>query len=150
MLTVPFEIVTPERMILQQDVRMVTLLGGFGELGILPRHMALATAVQPCLVRIKLDDGREDVIPVSGGFVEVLPDKITLLADTAELPGNIDVERAQLAKARAERRLGQSAEDVDVDRAKGGLKRANLRLEAVAEHQRLGGFLGEAPREARA
>ncbi|GMA57560.1 hypothetical protein GCM10025858_20630 [Alicyclobacillus sacchari] len=47
--------------------------------------MALATAVKPCLVRIKLEDGREDVVPVSGGFVEVLPDKITLLADTAEL-----------------------------------------------------------------
>lgn len=142
MLTVPFEIVTPERLVLEQDVRMVTLLGGFGELGILPRHMALATAVQPCLVRIRLEDGREDVVPVSGGFVEILPERITLLADTAELPGQIDVERAQRAKERAERRLGQTAEDVDPDRAKAALTRANLRLEAVAEHQRLNGFLG--------
>src|SRR5579875_2193146 len=102
MLTVPVEIVTPERLILKQDVRMVTLLGGYGELGILPKHMALATSVKPCLVRLKLDDGREDVVPVSGGFVEVLPDKITLLADTAELPEDIDADRVQLAKARAE------------------------------------------------
>lgn len=141
MLTVPFEIVTPERIILEQEVRMVTLQGGYGELGILPRHMALATAVKPCLVRLKLEDGREDVIPVSGGFVEVLPGRVTLLADTAELPDKIDVERAQNAKDRAEKRLGQSTYDVDVDRAKATLQRAQLRLDAVAEHQRLGGFL---------
>lgn len=141
MLTVALEIVSPERVILEQEVRMVTLQGGYGELGILPRHMALATAVKPCLVRLKLDDGREDVVPVSGGFVEVLPDKITLLADTAEFPDYIDVERAEKAKERAERRLGQSTYDVDVDRAQASLVRANLRLEAVAEHQRINGFL---------
>ncbi|WAH36861.1 ATP synthase F1 subunit epsilon [Alicyclobacillus dauci] len=142
MITVPLEIVTPERVILEQDVRMVTLQGGYGELGILPRHMPLATAVKPCLVRIKLEDGREDVVPVSGGFVEILPDKITLLADTAELPGDIDADRAQSAKDRAERRIAQTTDDVDVDRAKKALVRAQLRLDAIAEHKDLGGFLG--------
>ncbi|EPZ45546.1 ATP synthase F1 subunit epsilon [Alicyclobacillus acidoterrestris ATCC 49025] len=144
LLTVPLEIVTPERVILEQDVRMVTLQGGYGELGILPRHMPLATSVKPCLVRIKLEDGREDVIPVSGGFVEILPDKITLLADTAELPEDIDADRAQLAKERAERRLSQSADDVDVNRAKDALLRSELRLQAIEEHQKLNGFLTSA------
>lgn len=140
--TVPLEIVTPERIILEQDVRMVTLQGGYGELGILPRHMALATSVKPCLVRLKLEDGREDVVPVSGGFVEVLPDKVTLLADTAELPDNIDEHRSTVAKDRAERRLAQPTDDVDIDRAKAALLRAKLRLEAISEHKNLAGFLG--------
>lgn len=144
MLTVPFEIVTPERIVLEQEIRMVTLQGGYGEIGILPRHMALATSVKPCLVRIKLEDGREDVVPVSGGFVEVLPDRVTLLADSAELPGNIDKDRAVSAKERAERRLAQATDDVDVDRAKEALARAQLRLDAVLEHERLGGFLTDA------
>lgn len=141
MLTVPFEIVTPERIVLEQDVRMVTVQGGYGELGILPRHMALATAVKPCLVRIRLEDGAEDVVPVSGGFLEVLPDRVTLLADTAELPGQIDVGRAQIAKEKAERRLSQPTDDVDVDRAKAALSRAQLRLDAVETHEKNGGFL---------
>ncbi|GLV14205.1 ATP synthase epsilon chain [Alicyclobacillus hesperidum] len=148
MITVPLEIVTPERMVLAMDVRMVTLQGGYGELGILPRHMALATAVKPCLVRIKLEDGREDVVPVSGGFVEVLPDKITLLADTAELPADIDPARAQLAKERAEKRLAQSGEGAEAERARAALVRANLRLEAIAEHHRLNGFLTATPARA--
>lgn len=141
MLTVPLEIVTPERVVVEQEIRMVTLLGGYGELGILPRHMPLATAVKACLVHLKLENGREDVVPVSGGFVEVLPERITLLADSAELPGKIDVERAEKAKVRAERRLAQPADDLDVDRAQAARSRALLRIEAVAEHQKLSGFL---------
>lgn len=141
MLTVPIQIVTPEQLVLEQDIRMVTFQGGYGELGVLPRHTALATAVKPCLVKLKLEDGREDVLPVSGGFIEVLPDQIALLADTAELPADIDVHRAKEARDRAERRLAQATEDVDTDRAKDALARALLRLEAVDMHEQLAGFL---------
>ncbi|MDI9258831.1 ATP synthase F1 subunit epsilon [Alicyclobacillus sendaiensis] len=141
MLTVPLEIVTPERIVLSMDVRMVILRGGDGEIGILPRHMPLATAVKPCLVRIRLADDRQDVVPVSGGFVEVLPEKITILADTAELPEEIDVDRALRAKDRAEKRLQAAADEEEAERARQALTRAELRLQAVEEHKRLNGFL---------
>lgn len=147
MLTVPIQIVTPESIVLEQDIRMVTFQGGYGELGVLPRHTPLATAVKPCLVKVKLEDGREDIVPVSGGFVEVLPDQITLLADTAELPDDIDVHRAEEARDRADRRLAQTTDDVDVDRAKAALARALLRLEAVDMHQQMGGFLKASVKE---
>jgi F-type H+-transporting ATPase subunit epsilon len=131
MSTVPFEVVTPDKLLLSREVSMVTLRGGYGELGILPRHTALATTVKPGLVKVKLPDGSEDFIPVTGGFVEVLPTRITLLADAAELPGEIDVERARSAKERAEQRLAKSSDGIDVVRAEAALKRALFRLEAI-------------------
>ena len=131
MSTVPLEVVTPDKLLLSREVSMVTLRGGYGELGILPRHTALATTVKPGLVKVKLPDGSEDFIPVTGGFLEVLPTHITLLADAAELPEEIDVERARTAKERAEQRLAKPSEGIDVVRAEAALKRALSRLEAV-------------------
>ncbi len=131
MSTVPFEVVTPDRLVLSCEVSMVTLQSGYGELGILPRHTPLATTVKPGLVKLKLPDGTEDFIPVFGGFVEVLPTRITLLADIAELPTEIDVERARKAKERAEQRLGKSMDGIDVARAEIALNRALTRLVAV-------------------
>jgi F-type H+-transporting ATPase subunit epsilon len=131
MSTVPFEVVTPDKLLLSREVSMVTLRGGYGEIGILPRHTALATTVKPGLVKVKLPDGSEDFIPVTGGFVEVLPTRITLLADAAELPEEIDVERARAAKERAEQRIAKPSEGIDVVRAEAALKRALSRLEAI-------------------
>lgn len=130
MSTVPFEVVAPDRVVLSREVNMITLRGGDGEIGILPRHMALATTVKPGLVKVKLPEG-EDFIAVSGGFLQVLPDRVTLLADTAELPSEIDVDRARLAKERAEQRLQQHGDAADMARAERALQRAAIRLEAV-------------------
>ena len=117
-------------MVLARDVEMVSLRGGGGELGILPRHMALATSVKPGLIKLKLPEG-EVFIPVSGGFLEVLPTRITLLADTAELPQEIDADRAEKAKSRAEQRLSGRVDGLDVARAEAALARAQARLLAV-------------------
>ncbi len=117
---------------------MVTFQSGYGELGVLPRHAALATTVKPGLVKIKLEDGTERFIPVTGGFVEVVPTRVTILADAAELPAEVDVERARSAKERAEQRLTKLPDGVDVARAEASLKRALTRLEAAELAQKLG------------
>lgn len=148
MSTVPFEVVTPDKLVLSCEVSMITLRGGDGEIGILPRHMALATTVKPGLVKVKFAEG-EDFIAVSGGFLEVLPNRVTLLADTAELPANIDVARAKLAKERAEHRLVQHTDQNDVARAERALERAMIRIEAVDFSAKHGNVLATLARESK-
>lgn len=140
MSTVLLEVVTPERVVLSREVDMVSLFSGGGELGILPRHSPLASTVKPGIVRVKLGDG-EDYVAVSGGFVEVLPARVTILADTAETSETLDVDRAQRAKTRAESRLNQRSEDIDVLRAQAALERALRRLEVAERSQKSGSML---------
>jgi F-type H+-transporting ATPase subunit epsilon len=121
---------------------MVTLRSGYGELGILPRHAPLASTVKQGIIKVKLPEGGEDYIYTNGGFLEILPDKITILADTAEIGGFIDVERAARAKERAEARLNKRTEDIDVVRAELALQRALKRLEAAELSKRGGNLLG--------
>ena len=140
MSTVLLEVVTPERVVLSREVDMVSLFSGGGELGILPRHSPLASTVKPGIIRVKLGDG-EDYVAVSGGFVEVLPARVTILADTAETSETLDVDRAQRAKTRAESRLNQRSEDIDVLRAQAALERALRRLEVAERSQKSGSML---------
>lgn len=129
MSTVPLEIVTPDRLVYAQEANFIVVKGGYGELGILPRHTPLATTVKPCVVKVRTPEG-EVFIPVSGGFLEVLPERVTILADTAELPEDIDMDRARKAKERAEQRLAART-DENIERTEMALQRANLRLEAL-------------------
>jgi F-type H+-transporting ATPase subunit epsilon len=135
MITVLFEVVTPDRVVMTQEVRMISIQTDGGELGILPRHAALAATVKPGVVKLKVPKGdsdlTEDFLFVKGGFLEVLPERVTLLADTAELASQIDVSRAEHAKERAQARINQRAEGVDLQRAEAALKRAMARLETV-------------------
>ncbi|MCL6594402.1 MAG: F0F1 ATP synthase subunit epsilon [Alicyclobacillus sp.] len=140
MSSVLFEVVTPERTVLSEQVNMVFVHTGGGELGILPRHAPLAATVKPGIVRVRLPEG-EDYVHVTGGFLEVLPERVTLLANAAEVAHEIDVERAQRAKERAEKRLAQRTDDVDVRRAEAALQRALRRLEAVELSGRAGNIL---------
>ncbi|MFC4769514.1 F0F1 ATP synthase subunit epsilon [Effusibacillus consociatus] len=132
MKTVPVEIVTPERKVFSDDVQMVIARGGAGDLGILPGHTPLVTTLKISGVRIRLKDGSEQQVAVSGGFMEVKPDKITILAEAAELPEEIDVDRAQRARERAEARLAATgAENFDFRRAELSLQRAINRLQVA-------------------
>ncbi|CAM3774671.1 F0F1 ATP synthase subunit epsilon [Alicyclobacillus pomorum] len=139
MSSVLLEVVTPERLVVSEQVNFITVLTGGGELGILPRHAPLAATVKPCIVKVKTDAG-EDFINVNGGFLEVLPEKVTILADAAELASMIDVDRARAAKERAEKRLAQK-EGVDIARAEAALQRALRRLEVVELSNKAGGAL---------
>jgi len=140
MSTVTFEVVTPDRVVLTQDVNMVSLRGGDGELGILPKHMALATTVKPGIIRVKLPEG-EDYVAVTGGFLEVLPHRITVLAETAEVASEIDVDRATSSKTRAEQRLAERTSEDEMRRAELALQRALNRLEVVELSARNGNIL---------
>ncbi|MBP1934034.1 F0F1 ATP synthase subunit epsilon [Ammoniphilus resinae] len=128
--TVLVEVVTPERVVYRGDARIVVAKGLEGELGILPNHVPLVTPLRIALVQIKKAEG-EDVIAVSGGFMEVRKDKITILAEAAELPQDIDVTRATAAKERAEQRLSDKKDDIDSKRAELALQRALVRLQVT-------------------
>ncbi|MFM1651207.1 F0F1 ATP synthase subunit epsilon [Brevibacillus sp. B_LB10_24] len=122
------EVVTPERVVFSGEATMVIARGVAGELGILPNHIPLVTPLKVAPVRVKTTGDKETLIAVSGGFLEVRGDKVTILAETAELPDDIDVARAQSAKARAEQRLNEKQADLNQRRAELALQRAMTRL----------------------
>ncbi len=130
--TIRLDIVTPEKMAYSAEVSMVIARTTAGDIGILPGHAALIAALAIWPLRV-ITDGEEIEIAMCGGFIEVQPEKITILANCAELANEIDVERAETAKERAEKRLRSS--DADIARAEVALKRAMVRLR-VAEHSK--------------
>lgn len=124
------EIVTPERKVYSNDARMIIVKGVEGELGILPNHIPMVTALSIAPVTVKKPDGKEEMIAVNGGFMEVRKDHVVILAESAELPEDINVDRARSAKDRAEQRLASTKQDeVDFKRAKLALHRAMNRIE---------------------
>jgi len=125
------EVVTPERVVYSGQAEMVIARGVQGDLGILPNHMPLVSPLKIAPVRIKTEGDKEVSMAVSGGFMEVRGDKVTILAETAELPGDIDVERAKAAKARAEKRLAEKYAELDVLRAERALQRAMARIDVT-------------------
>jgi F-type H+-transporting ATPase subunit epsilon len=129
--TFQLEIVTPEKKVVQTAAEEVQIPGKNGYLGVLPGHAPLITEL--AVGEIKFHAGAEEQrLAVAWGFAEVLPDKVTILAETAERPSEIDVERARQAKARAEQRLSSGDPNVDVERSLNALHKAETRLE-VAE-----------------
>ncbi len=125
--TITVEIITAERVVYREDVNMVVAPGIEGQLGILPRHAALLTALQPGELRVK-KDGQEVSMSVTGGFIEVRPDKVTVLADAAERSEEIDVARAEAAMKRAQERLKTKDAEQDLEVAIAALRRASVRL----------------------
>jgi len=125
--TLLLEVVTPERIVYSEQADMVVVKGAEGELGILPNHIPLVTPLKIAPVRVK-SGSKEQLIAVHGGFMEVRKDKVVILAESAELPEEIDVDRARSAKERAERRLAQRAENIDDARAQIALQKAINRL----------------------
>lgn len=132
MKTIKVSVVTPDGPVYEADVEMVSTKAKSGELGILPGHIPLVAPLEIGAVRLK-KDGRTEFIAVSGGFLEVRPDKVTVLAQAAERAENIDVARAKAAKERAERRLQAKQDDVDFKRAELALRRALNRLDVAGK-----------------
>ncbi len=122
-----FEIVTAERVVFSDEVDVVVAPGVEGQLGILPRHAPLLTTLKPGELVVR-KEGAETSMFVSGGFLEVLDDKVTVLADTAERAEEIDVSRAEEARRRAETRLREKASEIDVTRAQLALSRSLERI----------------------
>lgn len=122
------EVITPERLVLREEVDEVVVPGLTGELGILPDHTPLISQLKTGVLSYR-QGNQNRRIHVSGGFIEVASDNVSILSDVAEKPEEIDVERAQRAKERAERRLASRGEDIDFDRAELKLQRALTRIQ---------------------
>lgn len=133
--TIRLDIVTPDKVALSEDVNMVIARATDGDLGILPGHAPLIAGLDVWPLRLLTDEGERQVA-ICKGFIEVKPEKVTVLAACAELPENIDVARAEAAKERAENRLKTPAE-IDVARAEIALKRAIMRLRVAETHKRM-------------
>ena len=128
---VRLEVVTPEKSVVSEDAAIVMAPGSQGEFGVLPGHTPFLTELATGIVRYKDQSGNEKFVFVSGGFSETLPDRVTILAESAELRDDIDVDRAKAAMDRATKRLEDRTPDMDVIRAKAALQRALFRLKAI-------------------
>ncbi len=130
--TFKLEIVTPERKVVDTAAEEVQIPGKNGYLGVLPGHAPLITELAVGEITFR-ESSSEQRLAVAWGFAEVLPNKVTILAESAERPSEIDVERARKAKERAEQRLASGDTTVDVARALEALHRADSRLEVAAK-----------------
>ena len=129
------EIVTAERVVYSEEVDVLVAPGVVGELGILPSHAPLLTIMQPGEIRV--DKGEEQTyIAVSGGFLEVIGNKATILADTAERAEEIDEARAEEAVKRAEERISSAASAMDLERALASVRRSQARLKVARRRRR--------------
>ncbi len=129
------EIVTAERVVYSEDVNELVAPGSDGELGILPSHSPLLTTLAPGEIRV-VKDGEETYMAVSGGFMEVLANKVKILADTAERVDEIDIDRAEEAMRRAEERIASADSDADLERALASMRRSTARLGVVRRRRR--------------
>jgi F-type H+-transporting ATPase subunit epsilon len=128
------EIVTPEKKVVETAAEEVQIPGKNGYLGILPGHAPLITELSVGEITFR-EGATEQHLAVAWGFAEVLPNKVTILAESAERPREIDVDRARQAKERAEQRLTSGDPEVDVERAVDALRRAEARLEVASKNR---------------
>ena len=129
------EIITAEQRVFSGDVDVLVAPGIDGELGILPHHAPLMTAIQPGEIMVRVD-GQESFMAVTGGFLEVMGNHVTILADAAERSEDIDEERAKKAMEEAKERLSRRTADVDLERAVASVRRAETRLRVAQRRRR--------------
>ncbi len=123
-------IITPDRIFYESQIDMVEFNTTEGEVGILPGHIPLTVIVKPGILHISEPDG-EKVAALHAGFAEILPDKVTILAEIIEWPDEIDEKRAAAARERAEERLRSRTPETDIARAETALQRAVARIQVL-------------------
>jgi F-type H+-transporting ATPase subunit epsilon len=136
--TILLEIVTPERLVFSEEVDAVTLPGSEGELGVLPHHAPLVSTLGIGELRIRRG-GEEELFAIAGGFLQVRPDKVVVMAETADIASEIDLEKAQQARAEAEKALETGFEEgADLAAARAALQQALLRIRVGERRHREG------------
>ena len=127
------KIITPEKSFLECESTFVEFASTEGEMGVYANHIPLTTILDPCVMKVHKED---EVIKAAilGGFVEILPEKITVLAENAQWPDDIDVARAEASLARARERIASKQEGINMARAEASLKRAIARLNTVEKN----------------
>ena len=126
------EIITPDRIFYEGEAEFLEFTTAAGDIGVYAKHIPMTTVLAPGAVIIH-KDGDETVAAVHSGFAEILGDKVTLLAEIAEWPDEIDVSRAEAAKARAEEHLANKTMGTDVKRAEYALRKALTRLDVAGK-----------------
>ena len=139
-------IITAESQVFGDDVDMVVAPGIDGELGILPHHAPLMTMLQPGEILIR-KEGADTYMAVTGGFMEVIGNKVTILADACERSEEIDESRAQQAVDRAQQRIASQESDLEMERAVGAMRRAQVRLNVVRRRRSRGGAISPGTRD---
>lgn len=122
------EIITPDRKFYEGEASMVEFTTTEGEMGVYKHHIPLTAVLAPGIVTITEAEGKKEAA-IHAGFVEILPEKVTFLAEIAEWPEEIDVARAEAARARAEERIHNHTAEIDVARAEIALKKALVRID---------------------
>lgn len=125
------QVITPDKIFYQGDASMVELTTTEGDMGIYANHIPMTAVVAPGILRIHEESGIKKAALISG-FVQVLQDGITIMAEVAEWPEEIDAKRAEEARIRAERRINEHMAGTDIARAELALRRALVRLETTA------------------
>lgn len=133
------EVVTPEKIVISETAMSVTAPGSEGEFGVLVGHTPFLCTLKLGTLIFKDCDGKERAVFINGGFAETLPNKVTVLAESAERRADIDAARCKLAMDRARQRLEEERDDVDFERAKRALARAQTRL-SLAETRKADGL----------
>lgn len=131
--TVQCDIVSAEQRLFSEQITFLSVTGSDGELGVAPGHTPLLTALKPGVCQLRLADGEEEVFYTSGGYLEVQPHAITILADTVQRAGDINEAAAEEARQNAERDLSDRKSDIDYTRAAAELAEAAARLRAVRQ-----------------
>jgi F-type H+-transporting ATPase subunit epsilon len=137
MATIHCDIVSAEKEIFSGRVSMISATGSIGELGIMPGHAPLLTGIAPGPVRLKTEEGGEEVFFASGGFLEVQPGVVTILADTAARAEDLDEAAAQAAKEEAERMLAEQAGEIDFGAAAAAMAEALAQQRTLEELRKL-------------
>lgn len=133
--TIHVDVVSAEESIFSGEAKFVALPGESGELGILPRHVPLITRIKPGSVRIELPDGKEEFVFVAGGILEVQPDRVTVLSDTAVRGADLDEEKANRAKQAAEDAVRNAKSDIDLATAQSELAIMAAQLAALRKYR---------------
>jgi F-type H+-transporting ATPase subunit epsilon len=129
--TIHVDVVSAEESIFSGKARFVALPGEAGELGVYPRHTPLITRVKAGSVRIEMADGSEEFVFVAGGIIEILPDRVTVLSDTAVRGKDLDEERANLARQAAQESIKNAKTDLDMASAQAELVMMTAQIAAI-------------------
>ena len=136
---IQFEIVTPERVVLKEEITQITLPTKMGEITVLPNHIPLVASLLPGVVHVKKKDGEDEIMSISGGFLEVLKDKVVILADTAERAEELDLAQVEEAHRRAEelKEKARRGEEVNFAEVTAAIERELARTKAVKRWRKI-------------
>jgi F-type H+-transporting ATPase subunit epsilon len=136
---IKFEIVTPERVVLKEEITQITLPTKVGEITVLPDHIPLVSSLVPGVIHVKKRNGEDEIMSISGGFLEILKDKVVILADTAERAEELDFSRAEEAHRRASelKEKARQGEEINFAEVNAAIERELARTKAVKRWRKM-------------